>query len=146
MAKSVLLVCPANRLKRLGRLGLAARRKRDRATSASLLQTDNCPVVMSQDLKQELTEMVGPAEWRWLSPHAERGAVVLVDGNLDLADVGVAIATDDVATVNHWLAEALLAKPSPQQIQAWEQAIGQQFQSLIVQPFVLVQEASTSAP
>ena len=99
---------------------------------------------MTQDLKAELTEMVGPAEWRWLSPHADRGAVVLVDDRLDLADVGVAIATDDVATVNRWLAEALITKPSPDQLAIWGQAMGKRFQSLIVQPFVLVQD--TLAP
>lgn len=95
---------------------------------------------MTQDLKAELTEMVGPAEWCWLSPHAERGAVVLVDARLDLADVGVAIATDDVATVNRWMAEAMITKPSPDQLDTWEQAMGKRFQSLIVQPFVLVQD------
>ena len=94
---------------------------------------------MSQDLRAELAEMVGPAEWRWLSPHADRGAVVLVDPLLDLVNVGVAIATDDVATVNRWMAEALLTKPSPEQMQTWAQALGKRFQSLIVQPFVLVQ-------
>jgi hypothetical protein len=96
---------------------------------------------MSQELKLELAEMIGPAEWRWLSPHAERGAVVLVDNDLDLAEVGVAIATDNVSTVNHWMAEALIAKPSPSQIQTWEQMVGKQFQSLIVQPFVLIQDS-----
>lgn len=98
---------------------------------------------MTQDLKAELTEMVGPAEWRWLSPHADRGAVVLVDPLLDLADVGVAIATDDVATVNRWMAEALLTKPSPDQLEEWGQAMGKRFLSLIVQPFVLVQDDLT---
>ncbi|QQE64988.1 hypothetical protein GFS31_16730 [Leptolyngbya sp. BL0902] len=96
---------------------------------------------MTQDLKAELTEMVGPAEWRWLSPHADRGAVVLVDARLDLAEVGVAIATDDVAAVNRWMAEALITKPSPHQLETWAQAVGKRFQSLIVQPFVLVQDS-----
>lgn len=95
---------------------------------------------MNQDLKAELTEMVGPAEWRWLSPHADRGVVVLVDPLLDLVDVGMAIATDDVATVNRWMAEALITKPTPAQLEAWGQALGKRFQSLIVQPFVLVQD------
>jgi hypothetical protein len=94
---------------------------------------------MAEDLRLELAAMVGPAEWRWLSPHAERGALFWVDAGLDLVEVGVAIARDDVATVNRWLAEALVVKPSPLQIETW----GQQtrcFQSLIVQPFVLVQD------
>jgi hypothetical protein len=96
---------------------------------------------MTQELKQELSEMVGPAEWRWLSPHANRGAVVMVDPDLDLAEVGVAIATDDVSTVNRWIAEELLTKPSLGQMETWEQNATKRFQSLIVQPFVLVQDS-----
>jgi hypothetical protein len=99
---------------------------------------------MAEDLKLELAAMVGPAEWRWLSPHAERGALFLVDTGLDLAEVGLAIAHDDVATVNRWVAEALLTKPSPLQIEAWEQQQTRCFQSLIVQPFVLVQDSPSA--
>ncbi|MBD2230586.1 DUF2288 family protein [Phormidium tenue FACHB-1052] len=96
---------------------------------------------MSQDLKQELTDMLAPADWAWISPHANRGAVVVVDPQLDLVEVGMAIATDNTAAVNHWIAEALITKPSPLQLEVWDQAAKKQFQSLIVQPFVLVQEA-----
>ncbi|MGF1570296.1 MAG: DUF2288 domain-containing protein [Nodosilinea sp.] len=95
---------------------------------------------MTQDLKLELAEMVGPAEWRWLSPHAKRGAVVIVAVGLDLAEVGVALATDDVPTVNRWIAEALITRPTPAQLETWGQNAQQRFQSLIVQPFVLVQD------
>lgn len=99
---------------------------------------------MTQDLRLELAEMMGPAEWRWLSPHADKGSVVLVDPALDLVEVGVAIATDDVSTVDHWIAEALLTKPTPDQIAGWGQAHHKQFTSLIVQPFVLVQDTAPS--
>ncbi len=95
---------------------------------------------MTQDLKHELSEMVAPADWAWISPHANRGAVVVVDQSLDLAEVGVAIATDNVTVVNRWVAEALLTKPSPFQLEIWDQTAKKQFQSLIVQPFVLVQD------
>ncbi|MGB3138367.1 MAG: DUF2288 domain-containing protein [Nodosilinea sp.] len=94
---------------------------------------------MTQDLKRELSEMVAPADWAWISPHANRGAVVVVDQSLDLAEVGVAIATDNVTVVNRWIAGALLVKPSPFQLEIWDQTAKQPFQSLIVQPFVLVQ-------
>ncbi|HIK43436.1 MAG TPA: DUF2288 family protein [Leptolyngbyaceae cyanobacterium M65_K2018_010] len=96
---------------------------------------------MTDNLKLELTALIGPAQWRWLMPHAERGALVLVDQDLDLADVGLAIATDDVATVNRWIAEALITKPSPQQLETWQQAADKPFRSLIVQPYVLVQDS-----
>lgn len=97
---------------------------------------------MTQDLKHELEEMVAPADWAWISPHANRGAVVVVDQSLDLAEVGVAIASDNVKQVDHWIAEALLTKPSPFQLEIWDQTAKKQFQSLIVQPFVLVQDAA----
>lgn len=88
--------------------------------------------------------MMGPAEWRWLSPHADKGSVVLVDPALDLVEVGYAIATDDVATVDRWIAEALLTKPTSVQMSEWGQSQSKQFTSLIVQPFVLVQDAADS--
>ncbi len=95
---------------------------------------------MTQDLKHELAELVAPADWAWISPHANRGAVVVVDKSLDLVEVGAAIATDNVTVVNRWIAEALLTKPSPFQLEVWDQTAKKQFQSLIVQPFVLVQD------
>lgn len=95
---------------------------------------------MTQDLRVELSEMIGPAEWRWLSPHADKGAVVIVDPGLDLVEVGIAIANDNVSVVNRWIAEELLTKPTPEQIADWSQAQSKQFNSLIVQPFVLVQD------
>ncbi|WOD37984.1 DUF2288 domain-containing protein [Nodosilinea sp. E11] len=95
---------------------------------------------MSQDLKHELSEMVAPADWAWISPHANRGAVVVIDPSLDLVEVGVAIATDNTTAVNHWIAEDLITKPSPFQLEIWDQTAKKQFQSLIVQPFVLVQD------
>jgi hypothetical protein len=98
---------------------------------------------MTQDLKLELAEMIGPAEWRWLSPHANRGALVFVDPGLDLAEVGLAIATDDTVAVNRWIAESLLTKPSPLQLEVLDQHGEKSFTSLIVQPFVLVQDAPT---
>ena len=79
---------------------------------------------MTQDLKTELAEMVGPAEWRWLSPHADRDALLLVDQGLDLVEVGLAIAEDDLTRVSHWLSEALvtldiLLRIEPRHEQAW---------------------------
>lgn len=68
---------------------------------------------------------------------------MVVDPQLDLVEVGMAIATDNTATVNRWIAEALITKPSPFQLEIWDQTAKKQFQSLIVQPFVLVQDSGT---
>jgi hypothetical protein len=92
-----------------------------------------------QDLKAELTEMIDVAEWDWLVPHVQRDAIVVVDGHLDLAEVGVALANDNVTSVQHWIGEGLLSKPTQLQLNDWERDRHKRFTTLIVQPYVLVQ-------
>ncbi|MCT7952085.1 DUF2288 domain-containing protein [Ancylothrix sp. C2] len=93
-----------------------------------------------QDLRAELTEMLDESEWEWLIPHARREAIVVVTGNLDLVDVGVAIAGDNVASVQHWISESLIYKPSQEQLTDWNSNQQKRFNTLIVQPYVLIQE------
>lgn len=93
-----------------------------------------------EDLRAELAEMVDEAEWEWLIPHVQRDAIVIVSPDLNLVDVGVAIANDHASTVEHWIAGQLLCKPSPQQIVEWGSDRSHRFKALIVQPYVLVQE------
>lgn len=98
------------------------------------------------DLRAELAELLDEAEWNWLMPHAERDAVVVVDKGLDLLDVGVAIASDDVSSVQHWIVEQLIYKPSPEQKQDWNVNHKKRFNALIVSPYVLVQEYIPETP
>lgn len=93
-----------------------------------------------QDLRAELAEILDEAEWDWLIPHVQRDVVVVVAQGLDLLDVGVAIASDNVSSVQFWIGEQLIAKPSPAQMQSWNADRNKKFQALIVQPYVLVQE------
>lgn len=93
-----------------------------------------------QDLRSELAESLDEAEWNWLKPHVQRDAVVVVDRALDLLDVGVALANDDVVSVQHWISEELIRKPSQEQLSDWNGDQTKRFQALIVQPYVLVQE------
>jgi hypothetical protein len=92
------------------------------------------------DLRTELTENLDEAEWEWLIPHSERDAVILVTGELNLLDVGVAIAGDQVSQVQQWIDDKLITKPSVAQIGEWNDYPQKRFSTLIVQPFVLVQE------
>ena len=96
-----------------------------------------------RDLKAELAENLDEAEWGWLIPHVQRDAVVVVASGLDLLDVGVAIASDNVLNVQHWIGEQLIAKPSLAQMAEWNSDRTKRFNSLIVQPYVLVQELSS---
>lgn len=93
-----------------------------------------------QDLRAELAEMVDEAEWEWLMPHAQRDAIVIVDPHLDLLDVGVALASDNVLSVQRWIAEQQLYKPSPEQLADYGRDRTKRFNALIIQPYVLVQD------
>lgn len=73
-------------------------------------------------------------------PHAKRDAVVLVNPELDLVEVGLAISTDNVLAVQRWIQEAMLVKPTSEQLSDWNRDTSKQFKTLIVQPYVLVQE------
>ncbi|AFZ31941.1 MULTISPECIES: DUF2288 domain-containing protein [Chroococcaceae] len=93
-----------------------------------------------EDLRAELAEGLDEAEWNWLIPHVQRDAVIFVAEQLDLVDVGVALASDNVASVQSWIDDQLIHKPSVTQISDWNGDRTKRFNSLIVQPFVLIQE------
>ncbi|MBD1939590.1 DUF2288 domain-containing protein [Microcoleus sp. FACHB-68] len=97
-----------------------------------------------EDIRAELEEMLDEAEWNWLQPHADRQALVVVGQELDLIEVGVAIASDNVQSVQHWLGEQLIYKPSAEQVADWNVNRSKRFNTLIVQPFVLVQELAAA--
>lgn len=94
----------------------------------------------NQELRAELKQTLDEAEWEWLIPHVQRDAVVVVAVELNLLDVGIAIAGDDISSVQQWIDEALISKPSTKQVGEWNSDRTKRFTTLIVQPYVLVQE------
>lgn len=92
------------------------------------------------DLRTELSETIDEAEWEWLIPHVKRDAVIVVSLDLDLLDVGEAIANDNIASVQRWIDEQLISKPSQEQLGLWNSNQQKRFNTLIIQPYVLVQE------
>jgi hypothetical protein len=95
---------------------------------------------MLDDATQGLAGQVDTAQWQWLRAHNERGALILVEGMLELAEVGERLVADDSATVQAWLASSLLSKPTAEQIAVWNAAPAKLFSMLVVSPFVLIQE------
>jgi hypothetical protein len=93
-----------------------------------------------ENLRADLEKLLDEAEWEWVMPHVQRDVVVVVDPGLDLLEVGVAIASDNTTSVQHWIGEQLLRKPSPEQIVEWAGDRTRRFKALIVQPYVLVQD------
>ncbi|MEM8502819.1 MAG: DUF2288 domain-containing protein [Cyanobacteria bacterium P01_D01_bin.1] len=98
----------------------------------------------SKDLRKELTNMMGPVPWELLKPHVQRDAVVVVHDQLDLVEVGMAIASNHTQTVERWITEQLIQKPTAEQITLWSSE-NKSFTSLIVQPYVLIQNQSITS-
>jgi hypothetical protein len=97
-----------------------------------------------KDLREQLAEILDEAELEWLKPHIQKDAVIIVVPELDLLDVGVAIASDDTQKIQHWIGEQLLAKPSPEILNRWNANPQQKFQAIIIQPYILVKENLSS--
>jgi hypothetical protein len=90
--------------------------------------------------KEELALQVDEAEWGWLRAHLERGGVIVVAPGLDLVEAGQAIAADDASAVSAWIEAGLLAKPEREQIAVWDATEGKRLRTLIISPYVLIQE------
>ena len=91
---------------------------------------------MVESFKRDLAEV----NWRELKIHLKRDSIIVVSAELDLVDVGVAVADDDKSLVEAWITASQLGKPTEKQLESWEQESTQRFQMLIVQPFILIQD------
>jgi hypothetical protein len=91
------------------------------------------------DLQTDLTEALDQATWEWLKPHVSRDAIIVVSATLSLVEVGVAIVNNQTATVEAWITQQLIAKPTVEQLQEWNAQSDLSFAALIVQPYVLIQ-------
>ena len=93
-------------------------------------------------LKEKLKKDVADISWKDLQPHAKRDAIIVITEELDLTEVAVAIAEDNTTSVQAWISDQSIAKPTSEQLAEWNQTPEKQFIALIVQPFVVVKEAN----
>ena len=93
-----------------------------------------------ENIREQLKELLDEAELEWLKPHIQKDVVIIVDTELDLLDVGVAIASDNTQSIQHWVGEQLLVKPSQEILDRWNANPERRFQAIIIQPYILVKE------
>lgn len=93
--------------------------------------------------KEELALNVDEAQWQWLKPHLERGALIIVSAALDLAETGERIAADDSESLTAWISAGRVGKPTAEEIAAWDKEPEKKFLTLIISPYVLIQEIGT---
>jgi hypothetical protein len=94
------------------------------------------------ETREELALNIDEAEWRWLKPHLERGALVTVAASLDLAETGERIALDDSACIAALINAGKIGKPTVEEIEGWDGEPEKKFLVLIISPYVLIQEIS----
>lgn len=89
---------------------------------------------------ERLREEMFQGLWADLSPHAERDAILLVDIELDLAQVAISIALDQKDDVAAWIAASQIKRPTASQLSAWSLSPDHLFRFIIVAPYVLIQD------
>ena len=92
--------------------------------------------------REELALAIDEARWEWLRAHLERGGLIVVAHDIDLSEAGMKIASDDAAAIGGWINAGRLAKPSADQIEAWNAAPDTLFRMLVISPYVLIQLVS----
>ena len=95
---------------------------------------------MNQPDKDSLAKTIDVAPWDLLRSHLERGGIIVVDQALELADVAFNVASDNKVSVERWLSNSLLTKPSLEQISDWDCNRQKLFSMIVISPFVLIQE------
>ena len=99
---------------------------------------------MNPSLRVKLQDEVLDASWQDLAPHFARQALLWVAPHVDLLDVAVAMAEDDLARVQDWLGRRDVLRPGESMAAQWALE-PPRFQAVIVQPWVIAQELG-SAP
>jgi hypothetical protein len=92
-------------------------------------------------LRAKLNAETGKLAWKELERHFARGVVIKVAGDLDLVDVALAVARDDKAAVEGWLAQGRITRASTEDAQTWH-AEQSQFWAVVAAPWVLIQEVA----
>jgi hypothetical protein len=92
-------------------------------------------------MKEKLAKYSGKVGWDYLKEHFQNGVLFFVDEELTLEEVGAAISEDETAKVTTWLKLADLVKIEKLHAIQWENK-EQQFEALVVSPFVLCRPVS----
>jgi hypothetical protein len=97
-------------------------------------------------MREKLKATLGKVYWSDLRAHAARDAIIVVAEELDILDVGEAVATDDAPRVEGWIRTGRIAKPTAADLERWSAETAAVFESLIVAPFVLVRSLHPREP
>ncbi len=89
-------------------------------------------------MENKLENEIGSAKWNELGPQLAKDCIIIVSSQLSLSEVASQIAEDNTETVQGWIAEGVISKPSEEDIQRWGKE-NPKFMCIIVKPFLLAQ-------
>ncbi len=92
------------------------------------------------ELRARLNQETARVRWAELSRHFAAGRAYRVGAGLDLVEVAAALAEDDGARVQGWIAADGIAPVSDRQAQDWLDR-DPLLWAVVVKPYVLIQEA-----
>lgn len=93
-----------------------------------------------ETLRTKLNQETSKIAWKELQRFFASGSLVAVTETLDLIDAAFAMACDDKAQVEQWLATGEMAKVSDQQARDWFRQDATLW-AVVIRPWILVQEA-----
>lgn len=98
----------------------------------------------SSTLYAKLLGETAAISWQELQPFFARGALLWVDGQVDLIEVAQAVATDDRTRVAEWMEQGVLGRFEDSRAEDLLQR-DPQLWAVVVAPWVLVQERAAQA-
>ncbi|BES73630.1 DUF2288 domain-containing protein [Marinobacter nanhaiticus D15-8W] len=98
--------------------------------------------VPPDDTRAKLNLETALVPWCDLQTFFARGQVVFVSDKLDLLEVGEALAADDKARFEQWMADGQVGEVPPERAQAWYDAEADLW-AVVIAPWVLVQDRNT---
>jgi len=93
-----------------------------------------------KSLYENLAEQIETAHWKLLEEHHKRGALINVSESLDLVQVGVDVAEDNVESIRQLMSDGQIGRPTDGQVESWDKEEELSFKFLILQPYVLCQK------
>jgi hypothetical protein len=93
----------------------------------------------TDSLQAKLNAETGKLSWKELERHFARGVVIWVAPDLDIVDVAARFVQDDRASVEQWLTDGRVGRPSSEQAEEWHRR-QPGFWAVVAAPWVLVQE------
>lgn len=98
------------------------------------------PLSRKDAIRAGLERTLGLVQFTDIQAHLARDAVFIVGPTVSLLECGVSVALDDVDVVRAWIEDGSLRKPTMDERSTWPKAAGKRWTSVVVVPFVLVQD------